>query len=97
MDELLFVWHEAKAIANQNKHGVSFGEAATAFSDDFARLMPDPDHSEGEERFLLLGKSSRSRLLVVCLCEVAEGVIRIISARRANKSEQARYERFRHA
>ena len=67
------------------------------FADEFGRLIHDPDHSEGEERFILLGVSARSRLLVVCHYERGPDVIRIISARRADKSERRQYEGFRHA
>jgi uncharacterized protein len=65
MDELEFEWNPLKAEANQRKHGVAFEEAESAFYDECARLIPDPDHSIGEERFLLLGVSAASRLLLV--------------------------------
>jgi uncharacterized DUF497 family protein len=63
-----FVWDESKSRANTKKHGVSFEEAKSAFFDDNARLMNDPDHSLNEDRFLLLGMSGRLRLLLVCHC-----------------------------
>ena len=66
------------------------------FQDDYARLIFDPDHSETEDRFILLGLSARLRLLIVCHCYREGEVIRIISARRANKSEQRQYKGFRY-
>jgi len=96
MSSLGFEWDAKKSASNLKKHGVSFDEAATVFSDDFARLIPDPD-SEGEERFILLGMSSRSRILTVCHCERSSDVIRIISARKAGKSERRQYEGYHHA
>ena len=92
MDELRFAWDEKKNRANQRKHGVSFQEAQTAFYDENAKVYSDPDHSEDESRFLLLGLSIRLRTLVVCHCfREAESVIRIISARKANKLEERDY------
>ncbi len=94
MARLDFDWDEAKDDANRRKHGVSFEEASTIFYDENALLIADPDHSEGEDRFLLLGLSLRLRTLVVCHCyREAEDMIRIISARRANRSEQLEYNR----
>ena len=94
MNALHFEWDEAKAKANLKKHGVSFDEAKSVFLDDRARLMPDPDHSNDEERFVLLGYSSGLKLLVVCHCYRVEGrVIRLISARKATRQESAIYER----
>ena len=88
-----FDWDEAKAAANRRKHGVSFEEASTIFYDENALLIADPDHSEEEDRFLLLGLSLRLRTLVVCHCyRQAEDMVRIISARRANRSEQLEYK-----
>ena len=92
MTTLHFEWDEPKARANIAKHGVSFNEAKTVFCDERARLISDPDHSEGEERFILLGCSSGLKLLIVCHCYRAnDGVIRIISARKATKREAASY------
>lgn len=92
MSALRFDWDERKASVNQSKHGVSFEEARTVFFDERARLIDDPDHSEDEERFILLGLSSTLRLLVVCHCYRSEGnVIRIISARKATVSESKSY------
>jgi len=90
---LRFEWDPAKAAANLRKHGVSFEDAQTAFSDKHARLVNDPDHSAEEERFVLLGLSSSLRLLVVAHCyRSADSVIRIISARRATKAEERSYQ-----
>ena len=92
MSTLRFDWDERKAAANAKKHGVSFEEAKSAFLDERAKLIDDPDHSENEERFVLLGISSTLRLLVVCHCyRDAGNVIRIISARKANASESKFY------
>lgn len=92
MDRLRFVWDEKKNRANQKKHGVSFEEAQTVFFDENAIEFFDPDHSEEEDRFLLLGLSFRLRLLVVCHCyRESHGIIRIISAREATRTEGAQY------
>jgi uncharacterized DUF497 family protein len=92
MSTLRFEWDELKARANAKKHGVSFEEAKSIFVDERAKLIDDPDHSEDEERFVLLGFSSALRLLVVCHCYLGEGnVIRIISARKANAKESRSY------
>jgi uncharacterized DUF497 family protein len=92
MSSLRFEWDPKKATVNRQRHGVSFEDAQTVFTDERARLIDDPDHSEDEERFLLLGLSSTLRLLVVAHCYRAEGnVIRIISARKATREEQAYY------
>lgn len=94
--ELRFEWDPQKDRSNQRKHGVSFAEACTVFSDADALLIEDPDHSEEEERFILLGPSARLRLLVVCHCyRRADCVIRLISARRASRGERSQYERRR--
>ncbi len=83
-----FEWDSRKASANLRKHGVSFEEAKSVFFDDQARLIDDPDHSEDEDRFVLLGLSQNLRLLLVCHCYRTDGeVIRIISARKATRSE----------
>lgn len=92
MSALRFDWDERKATANAKKHGVSFEEARSVFVDDRAKLIDDPDHSEDEDRFVLLGLSSALRLLLVCHCYRSEGnVIRIISARRATARESKAY------
>lgn len=83
-----FEWNQAKSRSNQKKHGVSFEEAQTVFYDDFAIQFFDETNSNLEDRFLMLGRSVESRLLLVCHCERDEGhSIRIISARKATKSE----------
>ena len=93
MADLKIEWDRRKAAANLKKHGVSFEEAATAFSDEHGRLIVDPDHSDKEDRFILLGMSWSLRLVVVCHCyREASDVIRIISARKATKSERAQYK-----
>ena len=90
---LRFEWDSAKSASNRKKHGVSFEEAKSAFSDEHGRLLDDPDHSEHEQRFILLGMSSALRILVVCHCyREANSTIRIISARKANRAEQRQYE-----
>ena len=89
-----FVWDGKKAVANQKKHTISFAEAQTVFADPEALRIYDPDHSEDEDRFLLLGLSSVLRLLVVCHCyRESDEQIRIISARKATGTESATYER----
>ena len=88
-----FEWSQPKARANLKKHGVSFEEAQSVFYDEFARQFYDDEHSEDEDRFILLGKSNQSRLLIVCHCERASGdIIRIISARKATAKERKFYE-----
>jgi hypothetical protein len=91
MAALRIEWDPAKDRANQRKHRVGFKEAAAAFLDDDALLIGDPDHSDEEDRFVLLGLSEL-RLLVVCHCYRRGGdVIRIISARRADRAERSLY------
>ena len=88
-----FEWDPAKARINLRKHGVSFEEAETVFYDDHALLLDDPEHSGDEDRFVLLGLSSRFRVLVVVHAyRESDAVIRLISARRATKAEQAGYD-----
>jgi len=95
MDNITFSWDNRKAEENLRKHGVSFQEAMSVFSDEKARLMHDPDHSHEEDRFALLGFSSRLRLLVVChTYRRDDREIRIISARPAAKRERMQYGRF---
>src|SRR4029077_13862116 len=89
MSGLCFSWDSEKARKNETKHHVGFEEAQTAFFDEHARFQADPDHSQSEERFLLLGMSARFRILVVCHCfRSADEEIRIISARKATKAER---------
>ncbi len=94
MADLRIEWDAGKARANLRKHGISFDEAETAFSDDYALLLPDPDHSTvDEERLVLIGMSAAVRVLVVVHCERDDGnTIRLISARRATRSERAQYD-----
>lgn len=93
---LTFIWDDKKAAANIEKHGISFDEGKTVFHDDHARLIDDPDHSEEEDRFLLLGMSYKARILLVCHCYREESyVIRIISARKANRKESQLYRRYK--
>jgi len=92
VSELRFDWDPAKAAANLRKHGVAFEEAKTVFWDDFALFQEDPDHSQGEERFLLLGLSGTPRLLLVVHCyEQPDDTIILISARKATPAERAQY------
>ena len=87
-----FIWDEEKAEINIRKHEVSFEEASTVFFDEHALEIFDPDHSEDEDRFLLLGLSSTLRLLVVCHCyRENDALIRIISARKATRKETQAY------
>ena len=96
MIDIRFEWDRAKAVLNKRKHGVSFEEAQTVFYDENAIEFFDPDHSEREDRFIMLGVSVTLRLLVVCHCvREAQSVIRIISARRATRHEAKQYRRAR--
>ena len=89
---LRFDWDGRKAFTNQKKHGVSFNEAATVFRDEHALLEYDPDHSSPEEdRWVLLGLSQDTRLLVVVHVEIDASKIRLTSARRANPRERDQY------
>ena len=92
MNKLRFLWDERKNRLNERKHGVSFEEAQTVFFDENAIEFYDPDHSEQEDRFLLLGLSFRLRVLVVCHCfREPSGTIRIVSARKATNRERKDY------
>ncbi len=92
MSTLQFEWDARKATLNAKKHGVTFEEARSVFVDERAKLIHDPDHSDDEERFVLLGLSSSLRLLLVCHCYRSEkNIIRIISARRATAAESKSY------
>jgi uncharacterized protein len=86
-----FEWDPRKARANQQKHGVSFNEAATVFGDDFAITVPDPDHSDVEFRYITIGESNRRRLLIVAHTDRNDR-IQIISARELTKNERKQYE-----
>jgi uncharacterized DUF497 family protein len=87
----LFEWDARKAGANRRKHGISFEEATTAFADPLAVLKPDPDHSVEEERYLVLGMTTQSRLVVVSFAERPPRT-RLISARPATRLERQTYE-----
>jgi len=87
----VFVWDPVKATANAQEHGITFDEASTVFGDPLALLMSDPDHSEDEERYLLLGMSNQQRPLVIAFVERPPRT-RLISARRATRRERRRYE-----
>jgi uncharacterized DUF497 family protein len=94
MKWLSFEWDSQKSTSNRRKHGISFEEAQTVFADENALLIDDPDHSQDEDRFILLGLSARLRILVVCHCyREHDDVIRIISARKATRSEQIQYRK----
>ena len=85
-------WDPAKNVENKRKHGISFEEASSVFADERALLLADPDHSTEEDRFILMGFSDSLRMLVVCHCyRRGDQIIRIISARKATKSERAVY------
>jgi len=93
MSSLRFEWDPRKANANLKKHGISFEEAKSVFYDDRARLIDDPDHSDDEDRFVLLGLSHSLRIVVVCHCYRGDGdLIRIISARKATARESKAYK-----
>ncbi len=90
-----FLWDPKKDQTNRKKHRISFEEAKTVFFDDNARVIHDPDHSISEERFIILGMSITVKLLIVIHCYLEnESIIRIISARKANKKEQKQYWEF---
>jgi uncharacterized protein len=95
MKTISFIWDQQKAAENRRKHKIIFEEAQTVFTDPNARMIFDPDHSDQEDRFAILGISSALRLLVVCHCyREKEMIIRIISARKATKQEQNQYGGF---
>jgi uncharacterized DUF497 family protein len=93
---LRFEWDPEKAAANLAKHGVSFEEALTVFSDPLARIFDDEDHSREEEREIIVGHSTKQRLLLVCFT-ARETAIRLFSARRATKRERQDYEESIHS
>ena len=93
---IIFEWDENKNLSNQKKHKITFQEAETVFYDENARVIEDPDHSEEEERFIILGFSEKSKLLTVCHCyRKFDTVVRIISARKATKTEAKQYQNYR--
>jgi uncharacterized DUF497 family protein len=95
MKAMRFAWNEDKAKANVRKHGISFDEASSVFADENARMKHDPEHSQEEDRFILLGFSAKLRLLVVChVYREGEQEIRIISARKATRNERKQYGSF---
>ena len=94
MNMIRFEWDRNKNEINQKKHKISFEEASTVFYDDAALVIDDPEHSEAEDRFIILGLSRRANLLVVCHCyRESDSVIRLISARKATKTESQYYGR----
>lgn len=96
METIKFEWDEVKASTNLKKHGISFDEATTVFYDESGILFDDPEHSENEERFIIIGISENANLLVVCHCyRQSETVIRLISARKATKTETKQYQELR--
>jgi len=95
MDEITFSWDDRKNRVNRRKHDVSFEEASTAFADENAMLKHDPDHSQDEDRFILLGFSAKLRLLVVAHAYRRDELdVRIISARKAARKERKQYGEF---
>ncbi len=93
MSDLHFVWDKSKSELNRKKHGIAFEEAKSVFFDENAIEFFDPDHSESEDRFILLGLSFRLRILIVCYCHRDDNsLIRIISARKATSQEHRHYE-----
>jgi uncharacterized DUF497 family protein len=96
MNEVGFEWDDKKEKANIKNHGISFDEASTTFYDENAIQFFDPDHSEDEDRFILLGISFKLKVLVVCHCfRKEETVVRILSARKADRGEEKDYWRLR--
>jgi uncharacterized DUF497 family protein len=94
MSYIKFIWDEDKNKSNQKKHGISFKEAQTVFYDENARLISDSEHSQDEDRFILLGLSYTLRILVVVHSYLEDDeIIRIISARKATKNETKYYNR----
>ena len=93
MNDISFIWDSSKASLNKRKHGVSFEEAQTVFYDENAIEYFDPDHSEDEDRFIMLGFSFKLRMLVVCYCTRKANTIRIISARKATRHEAENYRK----
>lgn len=91
--DIIFDWDATKAFLNKKKHCISFDEAKSVFFDENAVVIHDPEHSDNEERFVILGLSAVARLLVVCHCfRYKDSVIRIISARKATKNESMQYQ-----
>lgn len=92
MKAIHFEWDTSKSLSNKRKHGISFEEAQTVFLDENALLIHDPDHSDEEDRFILLGLDTKVHMVAVCHCyRTSDEIIRIISARKATRAEQNRY------
>jgi len=92
LNEKIFTWDEEKHELNIKKHKITFTEAATVFDDENALIRDDPDHSQDEARFIIIGFSENARLLIVCHCFRADdSIIRLISARKANRRERREY------
>jgi hypothetical protein len=89
---MIFEWNPAKAERNLRKHGISFTEAGTVFGDELSITVPDPDHSDDEDRYITIGWSHRGRLLMIAHTDRGE-IIRIISARELTKTERKEYEK----
>lgn len=95
IDDMEFEWDPNKDLINRRKHGVSFEEAASAFTDAYAVTLPDPKHSQDEDRFIVIGLSSKLRLLVVSHCSrKSDTVVRIISARKAKPADYETYNEY---
>ena len=95
MDNIIFEWDENKFTANERKHKISFKEAESVFYDENAKYKDDPDHSDNEERFIILGFSKKANLLVVCYCyRASDTIIRIFSARKATPAERKQYQEY---
>ena len=93
IDDKRFDWDISKNTININKHGISFKEAASVFSDENAIYFDDESHSDHEERFIVIGKSKKLNILMVCHCyRNGDTVIRLISARKANEYETSQYK-----
>ena len=88
-----FEWDPRKAAANLRKHGVAFEDATVVFADNRARTFPDPDHSDAEQRELILGYDAAARLLLISFTERRD-TVRLISARRATPHEARRHEAY---
>jgi len=88
---LRFEWDESKAEINKRKHGISFDEAQTVFTDDLSAMKPDVEHSNTEERFLIIGLSNKNRVIVVSYTERGD-IIRLINARKATRNERKQHE-----
>ncbi len=95
MENIHFEWDENKNTINKHKHKIDFKEAQTVFEDENALVINDPEHSEQEDRFIILGFSNKANLLIVCHCyRQNDSIIRIISARKATPSESRQYQEF---